>query len=95
MARSVDSGQYWTIGSPAVVDLAHRGAFALSLFGLGGAASVALDFLHLARLLGATVDPRVGHIYLAGVCVVGSVVGGALLGGLQWADVHTGGGEVN
>ena len=94
MATPVDRGDGWTVGSPKVGRAIARGAFALSLWGLAGLISVAPDLLHLPRLFGAMVDARAALLNLARICTVCVVALGALLARLQWADIHTGGGEV-
>ena len=94
MARSVDSGDGWTVGSAKVGGCLSRMAFALCLFGVGGAIGVAFDLLHIPALLGHVVSGRAALLYLARACTIGYIVLGALLARLQWADVHTGGGEV-
>ena len=94
MARSVDSGDGWTVGSAKVGGCLSRVAFALFMLCVGGACGVAWDVLHLPSLFGAELTGRAALLYLAWACTVGSIGLGALLVGLQRADVHTGGGEV-
>jgi len=94
MARSVDSNDGWTVGSPAFGRGCARVAFALFMLCVGGACGVAWDVLHLPSLFGHIVTGRAALLYLAWACTVGSIGLGALLVGLQRADVHTGGGEV-
>ena len=94
MARSVDSGDGWTVGSPAFGRGCARVALALCLFGVGGAIGVAFDLLHIPALLGHVVSGRAALLYLAWACTVGSIGLGALAFGLQRATADTGGGEV-
>ena len=90
MAHSVGNNHHWTVGSPKIVRGCKRMAFALSLFGVAGAVGVAVDLLGVPRLFGGTLDARAALLYLAWTCTFGGVYLGALLVGLQRADVHTG-----
>ena len=94
LARSVDSGDGWTVGSPAIGRGCARVAFALSLLGVGGAVSLALEFLHIPALLGQPMDARAALCCVAWISIGVCVCLGALVGRLQRATDHTGGGEV-
>ena len=94
VADSMAGRDGWAVGSPAFGRGCARMAFALSLFGVGGLAGVAVDLLHIPALLGNVVSGRAALCCLAWFCTVGSVVLGTLCIGLQRADVHTGSGEV-
>ena len=94
MATPMDSDNGWTVGSPKVVRGCQRMAFAFSLFGVAGAVSLALEFMHVPALLGHPMDARAALCYVAWVSIGVCVGLGALVGRLQWADNHTGGGEV-
>ena len=94
LAHSVDSGDGWTVGSPAFGRGCARVAVALFMLCVGGACGVAWDVLHLPSLFGHIVTGRAALLYLAWACTVGSIGLGALLVGLQRATADTGGGEV-
>jgi len=94
MATPIHSGDGWTVGSPQAGGCLARGALALSLFGVGGAVSLALEFLHIPALLGYPMDARAALCRVAWICIGVCVGFGALVGRLQRADDHTGGGEV-
>ena len=94
MATPMDSDDSWTVGSPKVVRGVARVAFALALFGVAGAVSLALEFLHVPALFGYPMDARVALCYVAWISIGVCVGLGSLVGRLQRANVHTGGGEV-
>jgi len=94
IAGTVDRRDGWTVGSPAFGHGIARGALALSLFGVGGAVSLAVEFLHIPALLGYPMDARAALCRVAWICIGVCVGFGALVGRLQRADDHTGGGEV-
>ena len=95
MAAPVDSGDGWTVGSPAIGRGCKRMAFALALFGLAGAVSLALEFLHIPALLGQPMDARAALCRVAWICIGMCISLGALVGRLQWANHHTGSDEVS
>ena len=94
LAHSVDSGDGWTVGSPAFGRGCARVAVALFMLCLGGACGVAWDVLHLPSLFGAELTGRAALCYLAWFCTVGSIGLGALCIGLQRADADTGGDSI-
>ncbi len=64
-------------------------AFACALFGLGGAVSLALEFLHIPALLGGTLDARAALGYVAWISIGVCIVFGALVGRCQRANADT------
>ena len=89
MVFPVSGDDRWAVGNPKVVRGCKRVAFALALFGLGGAISLALELLHVPALFGYPMDARAALCYVAWICIGVCVGLGALLGRLQWAANHS------